>query len=269
MSVETRFMFTRGLLHPVDVQVGTLALIESHKAMLVEALGLGDDPTEWRWAVRDKFRTRSVPSSRGQDLVPARAEDAGLLTDKHVRAIASDHQHFVDEIWTRLLPDQAELLGGERETITVEHAAEFWPICSLPIEVPYWRWTAEHYHDRMEHAYEVMRGRASEGEHFDEDPLTVRQANAVIKVFSQWMDEHDVRLEVPNGHDDLKRSDTGEYEWCEHCGAIDEDEVRCKASVCERGKDCPLRQVFSDDEFDEDDAEREEDRIHLPVTHTR
>jgi hypothetical protein len=256
MSIETRFMFTQGLLKPIQVQAGTLALIEAHKAMLVEVFGLGDDTSQWCWEIRSKLRTRSVPASHRMDRVPVREDDAGLLTDKHVREISCAHRHLVDTVWARIAPEQAGSLGEEPETITVEQAAEFWPVLSLSIEVPFWRWTAEHYHDRMEHAYEVMRGRSSEGEHFDEDPLTIRQANAVIRVFSRWMDEHDVRLEVPNGHDMLKRSDTGGYNWCEHCGAIDEYEVRSEASGCKRGKACPLRAVFSDDEFDEDDAER-------------
>ena len=259
MSVETRFMFTQGLSKPVQVQAGTLAMIESHKAMLVEIFDLGDDPSEWHWAVREKLRTRSVPASHGLDRVPAREDDAGLLTDKHVREIASAHQRFVDTIWARMLPEKPEPLRGDQETISVDRAAEFWPVLTLSIKVPYWRWTAEHYHDRMEHAYEVMRGRSSEGEHFDQEPLRVRQANAVIRVFSRWMDEHDVRLEVPNGHDELKRSDDGGYSWCENCGAIDEWEVRSEAARCERAKDCPLRRLFADDEFEEDDAEREDD----------
>jgi hypothetical protein len=256
MSIETRFKFTQGLLKPIEVKAGTLAMIESHKAMLVEVFGLSGDPSQWHWTISSKLRTRCVPSSHRMDLVPAREDDAGLLTDKHVRAISCAHRRLVDVVWARIATDQAAPLGEEPETITVEQAAEFWPVLSLSIDVPFWRWTAEHYHDRMEHAYEVMRGRSSEGVHFDEEPLTIRQANAAIRIFSQWMDEHDVRLEVPNGHDMLKRSDTGGYDWCEHCGAIDEYEVRSEVSGCERGKDCPLRELFPDDEFDEDDAER-------------
>jgi len=178
-----------------------------------------------------------------------------------VREIASAHRRFVDTIWARLLPEKADPLSGEKETISVERAAEFWPVLTLSIDVPYWRWTAEHYHNRMEHAYEVMRGRSSEGEHFDEEPLSVRQANAVIRVFSRWMDEHDVRLEVPVGHDHLARSDTGGYDWCEHCGAISEYDVRNRAAECDRRESCPLRELYADDEFEEDDAERR--RAHL------
>lgn len=241
MSVETRFTLTQGLLRPIQVQAGTLAKLEAHKAMIVEIFGLGDDPTQWSWTIRDKLRTRSVPASHGLDRVPAREDDAGLLTDTHVQEIASAHQRFLELMWARF-SDPA--LDGESETITVEQAAEVWPVLTLSIQVPFWRWTAEHYHERMEHAYEVMRGRSSAGEHFDEEALTARQANAVILVFSRWMDTHDIRLEVPVGHDVLKRGDTSGYDWCEHCGAIDEDETRAMASQCERGKECPLRELF-------------------------
>jgi len=77
MSVETRFMLTQGLLKPVHVQAGTLAMIESHMAMLAEVFDFGDDPSEWHLAVREKLRTRSVPASHGLDRVPAREDDAG------------------------------------------------------------------------------------------------------------------------------------------------------------------------------------------------
>jgi hypothetical protein len=233
-----------------------MAMIEAHKAMLAEVFELGDDPSEWSSSVRKKIRTRSVPSHHRLDRVPAREEDDGLLTDSHVREIANAHRLFVDAIWARM---SAQGQGcDELETISVEKAAEFWPVLYLSIEVPYWRWTAEHYHNRMEHAYEVMRGRSSEGEHFDEEPLSIRQANAVIRVFSRWMDADDVRLEVPNGHDELKRSDDGGYSWCENCGAVDGSEVRWQAARCERAQECPLRQLFAEDEFEDEDDDADD-----------
>ena len=234
--------------------------------MLIEALGLGDDPTQWHWDVAKKLRTRSVPSSHGLDRVPAREGDAGLMTDSHVRELASAHQRFIDAMWAQFSVDPSKPLDGERETITVEQAASFWPALTLTIEVPYWRWTADHYHEQMQHALSVMYLGSYGGEHFEEDPLTIRQANAVVRIFSRWMDAHDVRLEVPNGYDFLKRSDDGGYEWCEHCGAIHDDEVRSEAASCERGTECPLRQNFHEDEFEEDDAERErEPNRSLPL----
>ncbi len=254
MSVETRLQFTQGLNQPIQVQAGTMAWIARHKKMLVEVFELGDEPTDWHWTIHEKLNTRSVPASHGLDRVPARESDAGLLTDKHVREIAAAHRLFLDAMWARFSRGSSDPLDGERETITVEQAAEFWPVLTLSVEVPFWRWTAEHYHNRMEHAFSVMLGIESQGEHFDEDPLTIRQANAVVRVFSRWMDTHDVRLEVPNGRDQLERIDTGAYDWCQFCGAIDEDDVRSEAADCERAAECPLRALFAADEFEEDDA---------------
>jgi len=254
MSVETRLMFTDGLLKPIQVKAGALAKIASHREMLTKLFDLGDDPRDWSLTIERKLNTRGVPSSR-LSRVPARDDDVGMLTDDHAHEIAEAHRTFLDAMWEQFRSDRK--LEGEIETITVEQAAEFWPLLTLSIEVPFWRWSAEHYHEQMIHAYEVMRGRDSHGEHFDAEPLSIAQAKAVVLVFSRWMDEHDIRLDVPNGHDDLARSDTGEYDWCEHCGAIGGDEVEHTARTCARASECPLRRLFSDDHFDDETEERE------------
>ena len=92
--------------------------------------------------------------------------------------------------------------------------------------------------EKMNHLYEVMRGRPDDGVSFDETPLTERQAAQVINIFSTYLDEHDMRLDVPRGHDYLASSYDGGYDWCEKCGcAVHPDDI----GSCEKKK-CPLRE---------------------------
>ena len=88
----------------------------------------------------------------------------------------------------------------------------------------------------MEHLYEVMRGRKSEGVTFGEKALTTKQAAAVINIFSPYLDHDDRRLDVPNGYDYLASSYDGGYDWCEKCGAMRPED----ADACRKRK-CPIR----------------------------
>ena len=97
------------------------------------------------------------------------------------------------------------------------------------------RWTDDYFRDRMEHLYEVMRGRESEGVTFDAKPLTEKQAASIIRIFDQFLDPCDLRLDVPNGRDYLASSSDGGYDWCEKCGPMVWDDV----GDC-RKRGCPL-----------------------------
>jgi hypothetical protein len=89
----------------------------------------------------------------------------------------------------------------------------------------------------MEHLYEVMRGRESNGVTFDVKPLTEKQAAQVINLFSEFLDPDDLRLNVPDGRDYLASSADGGYEWCDKCfKPIAEDDTSC------RRRKCPLRE---------------------------
>lgn len=121
------------------------------------------------------------------------------------------------------------------EKITSEEAAKFWHVF-YTFEVPVDRWSIEYYRNRMDHIYETMRGNKSEGVTFEAKPLTTRQAANVILLFSEYLDKHDLRLDVPKDRDLLKSSYDGGYSWCDKCGqAIDEDDDGCS----KRG--CPLK----------------------------
>lgn len=122
------------------------------------------------------------------------------------------------------------------ETLTVEDARSFWHALESRIDVPAQRWTSDYYQERMEHLYEVMRGRPSEGVTFGTKALTPKQAAEVVVLFSEFLDDHDIRLDVPLGHDGLRSSADGGYVWCEKCGAITDDDVE----ACRKRK-CPIR----------------------------
>ena len=71
-----------------------------------------------------------------------------------------------------------------------------------------------------------------------------------MNVFSTYLDGHDLRLDVPNGHDRLASSSDGGYDWCTRCGAMDPDE----AGDC-RKKACPLL-ADRDADLPEDECRR-------------
>ena len=97
-------------------------------------------------------------------------------------------------------------------------AREFWHGLQR-IRVPHERWTADYYHARMNAIFLAMQGSddiySTEGMIFDSEPLTKDQAAAVVHLFDQYLDAHDLRLEVPEDRDTLYSSD--EYEYCEDC----------------------------------------------------
>jgi len=117
-------------------------------------------------------------------------------------------------------PKQPE--GGRTEKISPEMAAELF-IGLEQITVPPELWTDDYYRARMESMYDTLRGRPSEGMTFDSDALSVKQARDVIVLFSQYLDTHDIRLDVCKGQDWLTES--AGYFWCSQCGAVDYDDL--------------------------------------------
>lgn len=107
---------------------------------------------------------------------------------------------------------------SDGETITPDDARTFWYGLELLSVTPD-RWTSDYYRGRMEHLYEVMRGRANEGVTFNARAITTKQAAAVINLLEVYLDRSDLRLEAPKGCDDLASSYYGEYEWCDKCFA--------------------------------------------------
>lgn len=230
MSVFTYFTFAVGLSKPLRAPVGTLASIHEHIAEVEQKLKLKrekykDNPVRWEYFGR--FKNADVDN-------------------KTLCAEVEKHNRWVRWLYDRMAHWQKNPVKGKKgEAITVKAAEEFWHALEF-LTVPIERWDEEYYRARMEHAYEVMRGRKSEGEKFDAKILTPKQAGAVILLFSQWLDTHDIRLDVPNGLDELRASWDGGYSWSMTCGAIAEEDEDDHARKC-RKKDCDVRHAVRDD----------------------
>ena len=218
MSYDALFSMSSGLSKPIRVPAGTLADCQSHVASVEKTLGYEttlylDNPKHWL----------------------ARNKPKDGVTNEVFCETAMRHNHWVYWLYDRLEEWSKKKPEGKTEKLTPKDAATFWHGLE-EIHVPVERWTRDYYQDRMEHLYEVMRGRANEGVTFDPKALTVKQAAAVICLFSEYLDAHDIRLDVPNGHDYLASSYDGGYVWCEKCGPVHPDEEEC----C-RKRGCPLR----------------------------
>lgn len=229
MSYRTFFSFAAGLSKPVHCPAGTLASIMRHVEDVEKRLGLErekylENPVHWNhWKYRPAF----------------------LVMEKKILCKAvEEHNGWVRWLYDRL-GEWYESPVKDGEVITPEQAVEFWHALEI-LHVPAQQWTREYYVARMEACYSVMRGNETEGVTFDERKLTPKQAGAVICLFSEFLDSHDMRLDVPNGHDCLASSYDGGYEWCEKCGPMRPDDV----GDCKRRK-CPLLAERRAEEEDE------------------
>lgn len=224
MSVQVFFAFSLGLNAPITAPRGTLAALRAHVADVEEKLGLeatsfNGNPAHW-------------------DLHRANFKD---IEDELLCTTALEHNDWVRRLYADI-SRWAAAPPADGETITPEEAQTFWRGLQQ-ISVPVERWTRDFYRSRMEHAFEVMRGREDEGVTWRGRKLTAEQAGAVIWLFGMWLDHDDIRLEVPRGHDHLASSYNGEYEWCERCGAVTyEDGGDC------RRKGCPVRARLADED---------------------
>lgn len=215
MSFKAYFMFAAGITQTLKVPVGTKDRINSHIEWVESELNIErekylDNPVHWKYS-----NYKDIP-------------------DKTLCEVAEKHNKWVRDLyesfahWSKTPPDNFE-------EVTNEDFQQYLPALTI-IDVSSERWTGEYYTARMEALYEAMRGREAEGMSFDSKALTTKQASAVILLFSQYLDNDDRRLEVPNGHDYLASSYDGGYYWCEKCGATTYDD----AEVCNKRK-CPYQ----------------------------
>lgn len=226
MSYRVFFSFSTGLSGPMIVPKGTLERAIANVAQVEETLGIKrsrykDNPVHWdHW---DPAYRAGFPD----------------IDDELLCKTALEHNDWVRTFYFQLA-EWAKNPPADGEEMTPEQAAEFWPGL-LMVEVRPERWTEGYYRNRMEHFYEVLRGRESEGAIWPADtPLTPEQAGAVVWLFG-FLDPGDARLEVAKGHDHL--SDSDEYDWCERCGAMPEDETpNC------REKGCPVQAGWCDED---------------------
>lgn len=223
MSFHVFFDFSSGLAGSLTAPKGTLKAIIDHVKWVESELGYEteqykDNPKHWK----------STTPKKG-------------VKDDHFHEVAEEHNNYVRYLYKNF-SEWSKNPPIDGETITPEDAKKFWHGLQI-IHVPLERWTAEYYKNRMNAIYEAMRGRECEGMTFDaKKPLSIEQANAVIHLFDQYLDAHDIRLEVPKGYDSLYCSD--DYAWCEKCGAIHWDDVEYEIRSCRKKGGCKLKESY-------------------------
>lgn len=210
MSFKVYFSFSVSLKKAMRVPKGTVKRIQDHIAHVGKTLGL----KEYRykncppsWAIT----TPSIP-----------------VSDEVWCNVVSDHNQevrwFYQELqrWTeKPLPRKGS------ESFTVAQSREMFGFLVM-IDVPPAHWTRVYYRERMDDLYEVMRGRPTGGMVFDTAKLSIKQAAAVIRLFEQYLETDDLRLDVPRGMDKLCSSYDGEYQWCDECCAPISDDYPCR-----------------------------------------
>lgn len=228
MSYHVFFSFSTGLSKPLKVPKGTLASITSlveevERLLKLEREQYMDNPPHWT----------------------SKSKRFDGLDDKLVCEMVSRHNRWVRSLYERFGKWTKQPVK-DGELITPEQAASFWHGLEL-LSVDPERWTADYYREQMERLYEVIRGRETDGVSFNaKKPLTTEQADAVIMLFAEFLDTHDIRLAVPVGCDHLASSQDGEYHWSSTCGAISEDDVEHHAKKC-RKKGCDVKEQFSNE----------------------
>lgn len=250
MSYDVHFMFSWGLAKALTVPGGTKKDALAHVA-----------------DVAGKLQLKYVPPYEGNlkdnPLYPGHwdswNQDFSKLDADLVCKTVEDHNNWVRYMYEQLgvwskTPFVPTAFIKKSEQLTPADARDFWHGLEQ-LTVPPEMWTRDYYRARMESLYSVMRGEKSEGVTFDAKPLTQQQAGAVINIFSTYLDNHDLRLDVVqspgrgfNGQDRLASSEDGGYTWCsgdkrgEGCyKPIDYD---CLGEC--RRRNCPLKSEEED-----------------------
>lgn len=224
MSYHVFFNFSQGLSRTITVPKGTLSAIIAHVADIESRLKLereqyNDNPVHWKW--------HGWPSPELKDDILCRDVE--------------DHNRWVHWLYD-CIAEWANNPVENGEDITPEGAKSFWHGLQT-LTVPTNRWTGDYYRARMEELYKVMRGRPTAGISFDVAKLSPKQAGAVIRLFEDFLDPQDLRLEVPKGCDHLASSYYGEYDWCERCGAV----LPEYAESC-RKRGCPVQSEWCEED---------------------
>lgn len=247
MSHHCFFYLSSGLNRALIVPQGTLRAIQDHVAWVERELKIELEVHcgKTRWKRGSRPFGEGVSDDTLCKVAEAHNEWVRWLYGKFAEWSAAKRQKKAPEgVWEkqawRVEPWSLVTFGHEGfpppEKLTPKQAQTFWRALH-EISVPPSRWTRELYVGRMDHLYEVMRGREHEGVTFNaHKPLSPKQAAAVVGLFAEYLDDHDMSLDVPNGRDCLASSYDGGYEWCKTCGPMDPDDV----PACRR-KACPLR----------------------------
>lgn len=220
MSFHVFFDFSVGLAKMVRAPIGTKARTLERVRHVESTLGIkrtttGEPPTTM-WDHWDERWRRGFPDIDNKVLCETVQEHNDWV-----------RRFYIDlETWAK-----TPVHGGEK--LKPKDAAEFWHGLHC-IKIAPERWTPDYYRNRMEHLYEVMRGREDEGVTLDAPLLSPKQAAAVIRIFDEHLDPADLRLDVPDGHDFLASSYDGGYDWCDKCfkPKTYEDGAACRRRKC-------------------------------------
>lgn len=221
MSYDVFFEFSIGLRKTLQAPAGSLAEIKAHVAEVERTLGLKQTSNGPGHATYWDYATR-----------PDGKSAADMNHDLLCRTV-SDHNAWVREIY-QIFGEWSKGAPEPSETISPEDAAAFWHGLTELVAPPS-RWSSDYYRERMEHVYEVMRGRKDAGVVLGAPSLSPKQAAAVIRIFSEYLPDHDLRLDAPHGKDFLASSSDGGYDWCETCCRpmiFDEAVLSCKRRKC-------------------------------------
>lgn len=211
MSYQTFFNFSDSLLQDLVVPTGTVKRVRDHICKTAEALQIKPfDEQAWVW------------------------DNNTAVNDEVLCAAVEEHNRFVMHFHDQLSA-WAEKPMSEGETFTVSESKRLFKFLNT-MRVPLERWSEEYFIEQMRVIYEVMRGRSENGITFDAKPLSPEQCDAVLTLFSEFMDKHDVRVAVLKGKDMIGSRYYGEWDWCEKCAASIAVEDR---GCAKRG--CPVR----------------------------
>jgi hypothetical protein len=234
MSVSVFFSFSTGFSKPLHCPKGTLGSIMRHVAAVESTLGLKVVPPG-----EGNIRTYGPACGGHWDSFK---RDWSTIPDETLCETVERHNAWVRDLYSRTTGWSKAAPTEDTETITPEQGATFWHALEI-LTVPPDRWTEAYYRSRMESVYAVLRGHKYEGYSLDAKALTPKQAGAVIRIFEEFLDPGDQRLEVPDGQDYLASSDNGEYEWCSTHGAIAQQDLPSHSRKrCELGKE--LREEY-------------------------
>ena len=210
MSYNVFFSLAAGLRRTQIVPRGTLRALQEHVAWVERELQIEVE------TYRGETRWRRFGRPYGEGVSDATLCAVAMAHNRWVRELHRlfgvwaearrtqtppagvwERRSWGDGPWTLVTFGHTDAPPPER--LTPKQATTFWRALH-EIDVPPERWTADYYRNRMEHLYEVLRGRPSEGVSFDaRTPLTPEQAAGVIVHVEKWLDRHELLLDVPRG----------------------------------------------------------------------
>lgn len=215
VSHHVMFSFSTGLNKSIKVPKGKCEEIKAAVEWITKEAGLEvekymENPPHWK------------------SYTPAKN-----IKDNRACELVRDHNAWVQRLYKNIA-EWSKNPPKDYEEMTPEFASSIWYGLDT-LDIPISRWSKEYYKQEMQELFDIMTGSEDFPTEWGEKKLTPKQAAAVIHLFEEYLDEHDIRLELPKGGDTLLDSD--EYFWCENHGAIPHDE----AEETKRGKiRCPI-----------------------------